>query len=332
MRRAPFAWPLLLLVAVAAGCARDEQFAHFDQGSRSTAIAVHAKAKGPKDRFLRVAGTKKNKAGQLAITLERDLWPSLRVEVVGGLLDPKKAAAADQAIFGLELDVRGPFPPTQFFGISSQVTNGGMNVFAFSHLSGTPIASQFLAGVTEVRLAVAYDGANFTFQAKDRDAPAFTTIANLPFVGLVQPLIPDLGVFNLLNQGAIGFDEFRVVQNGNAPAPTAGQSAADLIWQATDPVLEALYLVDAVPDWTAALAQCDAALVGLTTAQVAVAALPQSKTRTQVQDKLNSATTSLTSARNLIMKQNKAKKVIKRLKTCLKTCGQGAYKVYDLPP
>jgi len=325
---------LLLLFTALAACAPDSENIAYSSGSRSSFATQDGSTQGgstPKDRYLRIQGEKKNKPGRLALVLPCDLWAPLRVEVAGGLFDANRADEADGSTFGLELDGRGPFPPTTFYGIASLVTNGGMNVFAYTHNSSTPIGSQFFPNTTEVDLAVAFDAQTFSFEARPRGAPGFTPVATFAKAGQSEPLIPSIGVFNLLNKGVIGYDEFRIVLNGTAPNPLpAGQDAARMIWEAVSPMLEALYAADCVPDFAAASTQLADAATKLDAARDAVKALPEGRDQKKAKKDLKKAAKKLASAANLAQKEKKEGRIISLLKKAMKKAGKAAYRVYDI--
>jgi len=327
---------LLLLISLASlvfasGCA-EAVAVKVSRSSRSSFAAfAGGGGGGPENRFLRVQSKKKTKPGQMAMRVPCDMWGPFRWEVSGGLYDPNKAAAADQAIFGTELDGRGPFPPTEFYGISSQVTNGGMNVFAFTHNSPTAIGSNFFAGATEIDFAIEATPTQLVFEARPTGGGGFTQIATFPFTNQATPLLPSIGAFNLSGKGVIGFDDWRLVSNGTEPGtPPAGHVAAREIWDVACAISDAGHAVDGIADFGAAATQLATAKTLLDQARATADALPTNKNVKKARKDLKTANKKLDSAITWVDQQKKVGKTIDALQAAAAKLSKASDRVYEV--
>ncbi len=325
---------VLFALPLAAGCAVEGETVAVgvSQGSRDAFAAASIAAKVPQDRYLRIIGTKKSKTGQAAIVAPIDLWGPFRCEVKGGLFDVDHTTQANGAIFGMEIDGRGPFPPTEFYGVSSQITGGGLNVYAYTHNSTSSIGSHFFAGATEIELAIDYDGSTFTFLAREPGDLAYQTIATFGLMNQMTPLNPAIGCFNLAKNGVIGFDDFRIVSNGSAPMALAPNvDAARLIGEATTGAVEAMHRLDgADPDYAGASTDLADAQSKLATALAAVLALPASKPRKKAKNDLNDAAERLEAAISLVSAEKKAGKAISHLKVAVDLEFSASMRIYPI--
>lgn len=313
---------LALALTSLVGCATysgETVAVHVSQGSRDAVVTATEAAKIPQDRYLRIVGTKKSKPGQAAIVVPIDLWGPFRWEAKGGLFDVDYAAKADGAVFGIEVDGRGPFPPTEFYGVASQIAGGGMNVYAYTHASSSILGNHFFATANDVELAIDYDGDTFSFLAREPGDPTFITIATFGSVTQKGAMSPSIGCFNLAKNGAIGFDDIRIAANGTAPGPLAQNvDAAQKIGEATTGAVEAIRLLDgAGPDYMNASIELNDAQAKLATALATVLALPKSKAQKKAKDHLKDAVERLSAAVTLAAAQEKAGKAISHLKAVI---------------
>ncbi len=187
------------------------------------------------------------------ILLKRNLWPPFRWEVTYGVYGGE---ASSTGTFGSELDAVGS-SPLQFYGISAQYVSGGLNVFAASHLSapGTH-GSKFYPGVRKVDVAIEHDGSKLRYYSRPHGTGAsYDLLAEIDVTGQMLPVRPTVGVFHIEKQDRIGFDHFRVAENGMPPAPSAEDEAVAKIFQAVDAQVDAFDGVDGeTPNPTAAVA------------------------------------------------------------------------------
>ncbi len=321
---ARFALLLALLTVSLTGCAAVEEdgdgrtyAAVRSRASVGVAAARARRTRVPKDQYLAILTKRRAENSFQFGRLSCDLWAPFRCETSGGLYDPRKAAATDGAIFCLELDGRAT-NPLQFYGICSQVINGGLNVYAYSHTSGSPLGSQFFAGATEVDLAIEADGANLRFLARPTGITNWTSLAQFPFAKQTIPLLPALGV-SRMNEGAlVGFDNAQITSNGTAPALLRPEQVLSRdIWEAVHPQVRALHLLDgAGPDFPAATAQLTQAQVLLETAIATAEStdLGDPKLDKRVRQGLSRGRTSLNVAVRLAGKGKGAPSIVNRLK------------------
>ncbi len=322
----------LLAPLFAVGCA-EVAFVKVSEDSRQAfAFAGGGDAAStPQDRYLRVQSKKKNKPGRMALVVPCDLWAPFRWEVSGGLYDPDRAAAADQAIFGTELDGRGAFPPTEFYGVSAQVTSGGLNAFAFTDASSSSIGSQFFAATTEIDFAIEATGTMLVFEARPTGTTDWTQIAAVPFSNQKTPLLPTVGVFNLSGKGVVGFDDWRLVSNGTEPgSPPAGHLAAAEIWHAACALVEAGHALDGIPDFSTADTWLQTAVTRVDAARATVDALPTSKPVKKARADLKKARKEIVEALARVANEKKEGKAIGDLKAAVKRLQKAADRVYDV--
>lgn len=325
------AWMSLGLAAtlLVTGCA-DARYVSVKHGSRDAAREARFAGDAPKDRYLKVQSKKQDKPGRMAMVIPCDLWGPFRWEVSAGLFDPDKAAAADQSIFGTELDGRGAFPPTEFYGISAQVTNGGLNVFAYTHNSPSAIGSQFFAGAGEVTFAIESTGAQLLFQARPRGEKTFTQVATFPFANQQDPLLPSIGVFNLANKGVVGFDEWRLVASSDEPGtPPAGRVASRRIWLAACALAEAGHALDGEPDFSGAATFLLAARNELDAARAQADQLATGGKVKKARKDLKKAAADLEQALALATAEKKEAKAIAAIESALERLFKASRRVYE---
>jgi len=270
-----------------------------------------------------LAGRAKVKQGANSIlVLPRDLRPPFRCEVTAGLFNPKRADGVMQpAIFGMELDTPGRvLPPPNFYFVSAQLLDTGISVWSGSHLTAPQTAGQaFFGGVSQARFAIEHDGAAVRFYARPLSTQTWTALGSVDPAGQPFPVHPTLGIFNGAKPGEIGFDDFRVVENGPRDGGmTAEETLIEDLWDAIDQqTLVAHALDDDAPDLgalTAVLADAaedvDDAFDALTT----VAQGPGKKTVRQIALKrLKTGRKQLASARGKLDKGKKPRVVAKKL-------------------
>lgn len=315
----------LLLATLSLGAAACATVQHdvaglvVEQDSRDVGFAAGATAPAtlPQDRYLAFRATKANNAGFFVVP--RDLWTPFRFESAGGLYEPQLAAKAVGGTFGIELDRRGPLPPADFYGISAQVLANGLNVFAYTQASGV-VGQLFFQDATEIEFAIDADGTDMEFLAREPGDLNFQTIANVGFANQQEPLNPGMGAFGLQKKGVVGFDDFRVAFNGDAPfVLSAEQVAARAIWDATAGQIDAAHGLDgATPDYAAAEAALAGSLPLLQDAIAALQALPASKARKKAIKDLKDARPLVVEAHAFAQKQKKAAKAIGKLKKAFK--------------
>jgi hypothetical protein len=276
-------------------------------------------ASQPKNRYLELRAKKGKVGAQGALVMPCDMWMPFRWEVTGGVFDPDYAAQTDGAILGTELDGRGSWPPTIYYGISAQYTGGGLNAYAYTHNSSSPIGSHYFAGVTRLEFAIEADGANIMFYARPKGSSSWTTLGTYPLTNQTVPLNPAMGVFNMDSKGRVGFDDFRLVTNGVSPTPLSSQqTVARLIWESSVGIVGSMHGLDgAKPNFGLALTDLPTSITGLNAAVTACDAITDDKIRKKAKNYIEKAIKKTTKAHNSAEDQN-AKKAIDRLQSASK--------------
>ncbi len=168
----------------------------------STSAAKAAKA--PRNYYFAYEGTSAD-PGYIFKSLGRRMFGPFETRFQVGAFDPK--ATVDTGSACVEFDVEGS-SPLQFFAVCGRRVNGGVQVFAQSHLGAA--GSLFIPNTRIAQVRVNYSGTQFTCSAAaGKDAPDF---ALTPFAtyGLTQgstALVPGIGASGLTKGAVIGLDE-----------------------------------------------------------------------------------------------------------------------------
>lgn len=146
--------------------------------------------------------------GYIYKSLERELFGPFEVKFQVGAFDPAAALnPVDTGSACVELDLGGS-DPLQFLAVCGRRVDGGVQVFAQTHLGA--VGSIFFDGVRTAQVRIVYDGVNFVCSAgSGAGAPDFIlqTFAVGTLVQGETPLIPGIGASGLTKGAEIGLDE-----------------------------------------------------------------------------------------------------------------------------
>lgn len=326
-------WMTFACAVLSSGCAFEED-ATAKASRRSTASVRREKGVGGRRSVL--VATSRAADGIFFTRPPLDLHGAWRAEITTGLFDPRRAAKAGTALFGLEVDRRETTPQTvEFYGVYCRrfAEPEGIQVFASSH--GGNHGQVFLSGATLVDLAVESNGSTVTYLARAHGGGgAYQTVGSRSFSSPSAPHQAGFGFFGAPKGGAYGFTQFRIPENGN-PATAVGpeQRAIERMYLAATGVLEAAYAADgpAVSDdeLTDAGANLGKSLVVLAQAISDVEALPEASARTRALRELRASERKLEQAKAALEK--KGRRAIRPfLAAAAKQLHRSALKVTDL--
>ena len=186
-----------------------------------------------------LAGQFKSKESSNAVQIvQRDLRPPFRVEVTTGIFHPKRQPA-DYAgmIFGMELDAPGgAFPPPEFYFVSMQFLANDASVWSGSKISApNRVAETVFPGVTRVDMAIEHDGTDVMYFARPAGTRPWTALGSETTTGRPFPVHPTIGMFFGRKPLEVGFDNFRVLSNGERPGGlSARESIIEDLWDVLD--------------------------------------------------------------------------------------------------
>lgn len=336
-RRAVPLWLACACAVVSSGCNYEPE-ATAKAGRPSTASVRREKREGGRQSVL--VATSRAADGVFFTRPPLDLHGAWRAEITTGFFDPRRAADAGEALFGLEVDRRETTPqPSEFYGVYCRrfAEPEGIQVFASSH--GGNHGQIFLSGETLVDLAVDSNGSTVTFLARAHGSGgAYQTVGSRALSTPSAPHQAGFGFFGAPKGGTYGFTQFRTPENGN-PATAVGpeQRAIERMYLAATGVLEASYAVDgpvvADDELTDAVAKLGKALVVLAQAISDVDALPEpvgkASARTRALRELRASERKLEQAKAALEK--KGRRAIRPfLAAAAKQLHRSALKVTDL--
>jgi hypothetical protein len=278
-----------------------------------------AKTSLPKNRYFEFEAKKGKTATQGSVVMPCDLWLPFRWEVTGGVFDLDRLGETDGAILGTELDGRGAWPPVIYYGISAEVSLGGLNAYAYTHNSSNSIGAHFFADATRLDFAIEADGALLLFLARRTGDSSWTTIATHPFPVQTTALNPSVGVFNMDSKGRVGFDDFQLIFNGLSQTPlSAQQEVARLIWEGSAGIISSLHGLDGgAPNFPTAEGALGTSYLGLEAALLANESVTDSKIRKKAKSYLEKARKKVAKAQSSVADAN-AKKALERLQSAFK--------------
>lgn len=286
------------------GCAvtHEQSRVAFREGSRSrysspsaaataaaSSAAATAEARDPKDRYLLLKPKKNSKPGKETVAfavVPFHLWSPFRIEVAAGVFDGKLGKLGiGQAC--LELDERDS-APLVFYNICLRDNGvGGLNVFSFNAGAG-----QANFATSELELAFEADGDDLLFEVRPRGSgAAWTQIHSVPFTGQTVPLVPSVGSFRTDKGAKVGFDEVRILANGDAPeALSPEREVVETLWDAVIAFLDATYRIDDFSaDFVNSAADVAAGRADIATAIAATKLLSDGKPKNKALKKLKVA-------------------------------------------
>lgn len=304
---------LLFLSILSTSCAavrKDEEFASASLGSVQAGLAAAPGA--PLDRYLAFRAKKKKTNAFGFVQAGRDLWAPFRFEATGGFINSAKVGGVD-GFFCLELDGRNT-NPLEFYALCAQPINNGLLVFAARN-GNSNLGQIFFQGATVVDLAIEHEGQNLKYLVREHGTDPWQQVAQISFLNLTVPLLPSVGVSNFKDGAEVGFDHFRVVNNGDAPNPlTPAQTAARELWNAVDKIAEAMEAVDgANPSTANAAAALSTALLSVDFRITNVNALSGESFFAKYKGRLNAARSAIVSANTAISKNKKVASIFSKL-------------------
>lgn len=305
----------------AIGCASTHESSgvSFRQGGRPVGSpALEAQvlaANGPEDHYLLLKPKRDSKPGKETVAfvvVPYHLWAPFRIEIAAGVFQGKVGKLGiGQAC--LELDERDS-SPLVFYNICLRDNGtGGLNVFSFNGGSG-----QANFPGSEVEFAFEADGANLVFEVRQRYGAEWTEIHSIPFADQTEPLVPSVGSFRTDKGAKVGFDEIRIVANGDDPEPlTPEREVVETIWAATISLLNAAYLLDGLgPNFVDSPDEIADARAGISAAKLAAEALEDGKPRKKALKWLKKAKKEAKEAAGFV-DDEKAKKSYDRIVTTM---------------
>jgi len=297
-------WTVMLAVLGAAllttGCEDLPPFFRFFLGAFR--LDTSAAKGGAQDYFLAFQTKRKTPDGSgFAITPPRDLWPPFCVEIRAGLPDASKVNAMGDGFFCMTVAEPGIVTRT-FYGLCAVPTNGGL--LAFATRSAGNGGQRFFAGASFVDFQFETDGDEIVCRARDATDANYVELDRFPIEHPGVPLRAGFGI-ERVNAGAlVGFDLFRVKQNGDQPGGmTALEALVRAIFEGTDASLEALYTADGdSPDLVAVTAHLDDAIGQVEASLAVVDGLQTAVGKKKQKTPLQSAAKSLKKARKFLAK------------------------------
>ncbi len=161
-------------------------------------------AKPPKNYYFAYAG-KSAEPGYIFKSLGRQLFGPFEVKFQVGAFDPN--ATVDTGSACVEFDVQGS-DPLQFFAVCGRRIDGGVQVYAQSHLGAA--GNLFIPSTKIAQVRVVYSGTQFTCSAAaGKGAPDFV-LAPFATFDLTQgstALVAGIGGSGLTKGAEIGLDE-----------------------------------------------------------------------------------------------------------------------------
>lgn len=261
---------LVLTTFLATGCSPEEATAIV----RSRTLI--AKTAAVKDHYLAVVAKANGGLDQL-FTFE-DVYAPFRLEVTGGLFDPKHS---DLGGGTYEIQI---FP----FKVLCTPTANGTTVAAQKDSGASTFGSLDFPGAAVLDIAVEYDGTTLTVLARNEADAQYSTVGTTVVHGL-SSVEPRLEVDGLKKGAVVGFDDIRVALRGHrAGQLTQPEQAVDSLYTAIDHLCNALYAADGAGDAALAKQEIAAALPLMTSAGTILDGLPASDGRTKARKKLAS--------------------------------------------